>query len=233
MQKDPDEILEQISGAKKRRKVYTILGAAVLIFLIAGGGVLYKLKYEDWKMVWLAKKHENGQTYLYQYYEAKKEIKNNPDNADTYLSLGIAQQELGDNKRAEKALLKSFALNSGNINTINSLASFYLKTKNFPKAEEYYLKALDIESKNISAYQNLVSFYFNDYAEKNREIEKIILRGLSEMPDDQNLLAMLASYYMAVANDRGKAIEIYQKILLLRPSDELLRREIERLKNVE
>ena len=230
MQKDPDEILEQIRGAEKYRRFFIVLGAVVLIFLIAGGGVLYKLKYEDWKMVWLAKKQENGQTYLYQYYEAKKEIKNSPDNAGAYLSLGIAQQELGDNKRAEKALLKSFALNSKNINTINSLANFYLKTKNFPKAEEYYLKALALEPKNITAYQNLVSFYFNDYTEKNREIEKILLRGLSEMPNDQNLLAMLASYYMAVANDRGKAIEVYQRILFLRPSDELLRLEIERLK---
>jgi len=233
MPKEPNEILEELKQRQKRRGIYFLVAALILVLAIAGTGVLYKLKYEDWKMVWLAKKQENGQTYLYNYYEAKKEIKSNPNSAEAYLRLGIAQENLGDNQRAEKALLKSFAINDKSINTIDALANFYLKEKNFPEAEGFYLKALELKPKNIMAYQNLVSFYFNDYTERNREIEKILSRGLNEMPDDQNLLAMLASYYITVAQDKPKAVEVYRKILLLRPNDELLKGEIERLKGGE
>lgn len=234
MTKKKSLLLKERKQQKKPRgwRFWFLIGLVFFfLFTAISGGVLFKLKYEDWKMVWLARKHEQGERYLHQYYEAKLRVKNNPNDEEAYFEIGLAKQELGDSKGAERAYLKSISLDDKNITTINTLAALYVKIKKYPKAEEYYLKALEINPRLISTYQNLVTFYYNDYQEKNSEIEKILLRGLNEMPEDPNLLSLLVSYYRTVAHDNKKAVEIYQRILSLRPDDKLLKSEIERLES--
>lgn len=221
---------EKISKIAKKRKIIIWGVVLVLAVLIIGGGAGAAYKYEEWKMERLAKKSEMGDKYLRQYLEAKAKIKMDENDFDAYNKKGFAEAELGYFSVAEKDYLKSEKLNSANLFNLNDMVNLYLKTKNYPKAEEYYLKIIGFDPKNSLAYQGLVNLYYDFYPEKKGEIEKILLKGIGQLPEDQNLLGLLGAYYRTVAKDIPKTIEIYERLLKLTPENNLLKQEIESLK---
>ncbi|MBI4812810.1 hypothetical protein HY798_05265 [Candidatus Falkowbacteria bacterium] len=222
-----------------------IITAAIILLLVvigAGGWYFYTFgpacnamrsivgKYDDWRMERLAKGVEYGDNFLKQYRVAEARIKNNPGDAEAYADLGAAKTALKDYSGAEKAYSKALALDDHNVYILNSAANSYLTMKNYPLAEECYLKMLKIDPVYSPAYQGLVVLYNNYYARKRGDIEGVLKKGLENSPDDQNLLALLASYYLTISGEREKAIVVYGKMLLLRPDDALLKVEIKRLK---
>lgn len=220
----------QINKPAKRRKIIVWSAVLVLIILVIGGGAGAAYKYEQWKMARLAKKSEMGNKYLTQYLEAKAKIKAEKNDFDAYNKKGFAEAELGYFSAAEKDYLKSEKINPANLFNLNDLVNLHLKIKNYSKAEEYYLKIISLDPKSSLAYQGLTTLYHDFYPEKKGEIEKILLRGIGELPEDQNLLGLLGAYYRTIAKDIPKTIEIYEKLLKLRPNDELLKQEIESLR---
>lgn len=211
----------------------TIIIMAVLLALVilgAGGWYFYTFKYEDWRMERLAKSVEYGDNFLKQYQTAKTRIKNNPGDAEAYADLGAARAALKDYAGAEADYSIALKLDGNNLSILNSAADFYISRQDYPKAEECYLKMLDVNPVYGPAYQGLVALYNNYYTGKRGEIEEVLLKGLQNSPDDQNLLSPLASYYMTISGEREKALAIYEKMLSLRPNDLLLKAEIKRLR---
>jgi tetratricopeptide (TPR) repeat protein len=221
---------EQINEAARKRKIIIWGAVLVLVVLVVGTGAGAAYKYEEWKMARLAKKSEMGNKYLTQYLESKAKIKANKNDFDAYNKKGFAEAELGYFSAAENDYLKSENLNPANLFNLNDLVNLYLKKKNYPKAEEYYLKITSFDPKNSAAYRGLVTLYYDFYSEKKGEIEKILLKGIGELPEDQNLLGLLGAYYRTIAKDTQKTIEVYEKLLKLRPDDDLLKQEIDGLK---
>ncbi len=122
----------------------------------------------------------------------------------------------------------------------NSLSFFNLGNlyaedlKDNQKAEENYLKCLKNskgESGNEQYYRAVVNFYTYYYPTKKKQIEKILLNGLSqqEYKNNQNLLSLLATYYQNNGQPK-KALEYWQKILKLDPGNTAVMEEIEKLK---
>jgi tetratricopeptide (TPR) repeat protein len=221
---------EQINKAARKRKIIIWGVVLVLVVLVVGAGAGAAYKYEEWKMARLAKKSEMGDKYLRQYLEAKAKIKIDKNDFDAYNKKGFAEAELGYFSAAENDYLKSENLNPANLFNLNDLVNLYLKEKNYPKAEEYYLKIISFDPKNSPTYQGLATLYYDFYPEKKEEIEKVLLKGIEQLPEDQNLLGLLGAYYRTIAKDIPKTIEVYEKLLKLRPDDDLLKQEIEGLK---
>ncbi len=221
---------EKISKPAKKRKIIIWGLILILAIMIAGGAGYSTFKYEEWKMARLAKNNAMGDKYLRQYLDAKAKIKIDENDFDAYNKKGFAEAELGYFSVAEEDYLKSEELNPANLFNLKDLVNLYLKIKNYSKAEEYYLKIIGFDPKNSPAYQGLVNLYYDFYPEKKAEIEKVLLKGIEQLPEDQNLLGLLGAYYRTIAKDIPKTIEVYERLLKLQPDNDLLKKEIESLK---
>ena len=122
----------------------------------------------------------------------------------------------------------------------NSLSFFNLGNlyaedlKDNKKAEENFLKCLENstgEAGNEQYYLGIVNFYKYYYSEKKQKIEKILLDSLKteEYKNNQTILSLLATYY-GDNNQPIKALEYWQKILVMDPENEGVKLEIENLK---
>ena len=213
-------------------KKIVIIAAIVLLLAVfcVGGWYFYTFKYDYWRMQRLAKDVEYGNNYLQQYLDATSRITKNPDDAGAYADLGAARAALKDYAGAEADYSIALKLDGNNISILNGAAGFYVSRQDYQKAEDCYLKMLDVNPAYGPAYQGLVDLYNNYYTAKKGEIEGILKNGLENLPDDQNLLALLASYYLTISGEREKALVVYEKMLSLRPNDLLLKAEIKRLK---
>lgn len=211
-------------------KTIVILTASFLILVILSLALLFYLfMYEDWHMERLSRVHEQGARFLADWRKAKEILKDDPNEAGAYFTVGFVKGEFGELEEAEQAYLKAIELVPEEVDYLRGLAVFYVKTSNYSKAEEYYKKGLEIDPADTAVLNGMIDLYHNYYSEKRSETETILLRALEVAPDDQNLLSLLASYYIS-AGQKEKGIEVYEKILSLRPDDQLLRKGIEKLK---
>lgn len=84
------------------------------------------------------------------YYE--KAIAEDSNYIDAYDNLGLAYRKVGKLNDAEKNYLKSYNLNSKNLNSILNLAVVYGINKNYLKASEFYKKAIALKPQDPEGY---------------------------------------------------------------------------------
>src|SRR3989339_44291 len=193
---------------EKKRQIILIAGVIVLVAVVLG---LFWMAFtaEDRAMAKAAGNHPQGEKFLQQYRDAKAEFKDYPGAIESYK--------------------KSYEFNPNSMIALNNLGDIYTRMENYSKAEEMYLESIGKFSDYTQSYYALIDLYRNYMQEKKENIEKVLLKGLEGLPNDQNLLSLLAGYYRET-KQIDKAIVIYEKILALRPNDLLIKEEIENLK---
>lgn len=207
---------------------FLIISGLVILIILIIGLVWLALTSEERHLEKLASQHEQGQKLLEQFRTAKKALKKDPQDFGAYFEIGWVKAELKDYKGAEQAYQKSLSINPKSLVAFSNLANVYIQMKKYLQAEEAFLKSLELNPSYIPTYLSLVDFYQNYYKEKKTEIEKILLKGLQEVPEHESLLSALAAYYRDTGQ-KGKAIETYERILRQRPGDEAIREEILKL----
>jgi cytochrome c-type biogenesis protein CcmH/NrfG len=212
----------------KKIQILLVVGVIILIAVVFG---LFWMAFtaEDRSMAKAAKEHPQGEKFLQEYRDAKAKAQKDPEDFGAYFEIGFVKAEFRDYQGAVEAYKKSYELNPNSIVALNNLADVYTKMKNYVKAEEMYLESIGRFPAYVQSYYAIIDLYQNFMPEKKAEIEKVLLKGLEGLPTDQNLLSLLAGYYRDTKQN-DKAVAIYEKILELRPNDNLIREEIESLK---
>ena len=222
-------IIENIRNIGNRKIEILIIASAVVLVLAVVGLVWMLFTAEDRSLAKLAKDHPQGEKFLTQYRDAKEKLEKDSKDFGAYFEIGFVKAEFKDYQGAVEAYKKSIEFNPNSIVAMNNLADVYIKLKKYPEAESSYLQAISTVPGYAPSYFALVDLYQSYYTEKKSQIESVILKGLKVMPKDQNMLALLAGHYRDTKQNE-KAVEIYEKILELRPDDKLIREEINNLK---
>ena len=213
---------------EKKIQIILIAGVIVLVAVVLG---LFWMAFtaEDRAMAKAAGNHPQGEKFLQQYRDAKAKLKQDPEDFGAYFEIGFVKAEFKDYPGAIESYKKSYELNPNSMIALNNLGDIYTRMENYSKAEEMYLESIGKFSDYTQSYYALIDLYRNYMQEKKENIEKVLLKGLEGLPNDQNLLSLLAGYYRET-KQIDKAIVIYEKILALRPNDLLIKEEIENLK---
>jgi len=171
-------------------------------------------------------------------------------NLDGWLRVGVIKKFFGDYLGARDAWEYASLIRPQNSTSFANLGGLYgLYLKDFPKAEFNYKKAIENSPGDIYLYTSLADLYLNtspDLVSKDRDLSgerpdleggrsglesavAIIQSGLTANPDNITLLSYLARFYKEQGNF-PKALEYYQKVLVLDPSNQAVKAEIEALK---
>jgi len=205
------------------------IGSVIILIAVVFGLFWMAFTAEDRAMAKAAKNNPQGEKFLQEYRDAKAKLKQDPEDFGAYFEIGFVKAEFNDYPGAIEAYKKSYELNPNSMIALNNLGDVYAKMKNYSKSEEMYQESIAKFPDYTQSYYALIDLYQNYMPEKKAEIEKVLLKGLAGLPTDQNLLSLLAGYYRET-KQIDKAIAVYEKILELRPNDNLIKEEIESLK---
>ena len=206
-----------------------LIGSVIILIAVVFGLFWMAFTAEDRAMAKAAKNNPQGEKFLQEYRDAKAKLKQDPEDFGAYFEIGFVKAEFNDYPGAIEAYKKSYELNPNSMIALNNLGDVYAKMKNYSKSEEMYQESIAKFPDYTQSYYALIDLYQNYMPEKKAEIEKVLLKGLAGLPTDQNLLSLLAGYYRET-KQIDKAIAVYEKILELRPNDNLIKEEIESLK---
>jgi tetratricopeptide (TPR) repeat protein len=175
--------------------------------------------------------------YQEEFAKDKKIILTAPDtfNLAAFINVGTIKKIVGDFEGARDAWEYASLKSPKNSVSFFNLGLLYAEDlKDNQKAEANYLKCLENskgESGNEQYYRGVVDFYTYFYPAQISEVEKILLAALQEerYQNSQDLMALLATYYQN-NGQKEKAIEYWQKILIINPDNEGAKNELEELK---
>ncbi len=217
----------------------------LILFLLAGSGFYIYEKYFkkpsepspfDWHSLIVFEIKDKNLTkdaiekYQEKFEEVKSRLERNQDDFSAWLSLGMVRKSVGDYEGAEAVWLYTAKIRPQSSTPYGNLADLYANFLNQPqKAEENYKKALALDDKDINLYLGLAELYRYRLLGKEAMYEEVILDALKILPDDVNLIAPLALYFRQT-NQVDKAIEYYEKLVLLAPDNEMAKEDLEELK---
>lgn len=170
--------------------------------------------------------------YFQRFLKIREVLRKYPDAFDTWLELGGLHKLIGNYEMAEKTWIYAGEIRPQNSPSFANLGDLYTNfLKDYPKAEAAFLVAIENsegEAFNINYTRQLFELYFY-HLEDNQKSEKFLLERLAKYPDDSELISLLAFLYSRT-DQVEKAVEYYEKLLVLDPNNEAARRELEQLK---
>ena len=219
---------------KKETIQYAFIYSVAAIFIVtilSGGGYLFYKKYSDKKTLnkEVQMPDEMRQKYLQRIDEAKAKIKlGNSSQYDLYMELGNIEYSLGKLGDSIDAYEKAGEISPKNYPSFLSLGNIYTDLKWYDKAQEVYLNAMKNSPISSDIYLKLSQIYNIDWEGKKFNSENILVKGLENNPNNPDLLINLAIYYKNIG-DKVKAIDYYQKHLIVRPDNEAANVELAEL----
>lgn len=102
--------------------------------------------------------------------------------AEEHNDLGVAYENSGKLKEAEKEYLESHRLNNNFCEPVFNLGNIYFKMSSYDKAEEWFLRALKICVSKGDVYNNLAYLYLK--LGRIDEAKEFIMRALEISPED-------------------------------------------------
>jgi tetratricopeptide (TPR) repeat protein len=165
--------------------------------------------------------------------EAKGKLELDITDYSALLNLAKLKQELLDYDAAE-ALYKGLNVRkSDDLLVLNNLASLYYDIKKYPEAEKANYDILAVSPKWLNAYTNLYEIYQFHMKDNRAKLEPVLLRGIEEYPEMKNdLIMMTATYYDELMANKAKAIEYYEMVLKVDPSNATAKARIAELKKI-
>ncbi|MDD4606717.1 MAG: tetratricopeptide repeat protein [Patescibacteria group bacterium] len=218
-----------------KKKVFII--AIILIVILALGYFLFtkiKVKQQpiDKDLIKINTGLEMDEKQQTTYNEIIEKLNKDKDDYSALIDLARLKQDLLDYDGAIELYNYLLTIKPKDGLVLNNLANVYYNLKNYEKAEEIYLFILDFNPKWTNSYNELFSIYRYHLKDKQSEIEPLLLNGIEKYPEMKiDLMSKLALYYDEMVLDKNKAIEEYQAILELDPENEMVKGELNRLKN--
>jgi tetratricopeptide (TPR) repeat protein len=218
----------------KNKKIILII---VLIIILAGGLLAVKVWLWQGKLV-------NVKSIISQIFPLKEElpenvkqavdnINNNPTDINSYLTVASYKRDKGQYEDAIKIYNAAIEIRPTDTLLLMNAAELYVRNKQYTEAEENYLKVIDTNPKWTNAYRNLAGLYRYNLQEKRTDIPKILELGLKNnegMGVDAEFVGQLAVYYEDFG-PKDKAIEYFEKLVVLDPTNETAKNTLERLKS--
>jgi len=227
---------------KNMKKIYLIL--IIISILIAGGVFFYVGKInkkeisetpKEGKLFSLPKDVVLNEEQQQKFNEAKEALEKNPNDADALVKIAQLKYYFNDLEGAKKLYLKALELKPEDLLILNNLADIYNQLKDYENAEKILLKLTETSPGWKNGFRELKSLYKFHMPEKYSQIEGILLKGIEsnkkafgEAPVD--FYSMLAVYYDDT-NQKDKAIQYYEKVLEMDPTNEGAKMALNRLKN--
>lgn len=222
----------------------TIIVISILtLVVIAAGFYIYKKTTQeppvfDWRtlLVFQVKDQNMSADAIAKYQEmfagTKARLEKNPDDFAAWLNLGIVRKSIGDYEGAADVWEYAAKIRPQSSQPFSNLGDLYANFLNdVAKGEEYYKKALANDPKDVNIILGLADVYRYRLSGKEYLYEQTILEALKILPNDVNLIAPLALYYRQT-NQVEKAIEYYEKLVLLAPDNEMAKEDLEELRKI-
>ena len=166
------------------------------------------------------------------YFE--RAIKGGGDLSSNYANLGLALRKLGRWEEAEKALLRSLALDPDKIEAAINLGQLYKGNKNHGKALDYFKKALSLNPRMIDVRLAMSDIYFCMQELENLVKQCDSLLGELNLPHDfiLNDFKDLGKLYEMIGDELGKqgrkelSLLAFQVSFLIYPAREILEKMV-------
>jgi len=170
------------------------------------------------------------------FNEAKEALQNNPNDVDALIKIAQLKYFFNNLEGAKKVYLRALSLKPDDLLILNNLADIYNQLKDYENAEKILLKLTETSPGWINGFRELKSLYRFHMKEKYPRIEGILLKGLEENKElygeaPVDFYAMLATFYKDTGQ-KEKAIQYYEKVLELDPSNEGAKMDLEELKKI-
>ncbi len=221
----------------------------VVVLLAAIGGGFYYYKYYQQNnqkenhveltpenLLTLQIKKDNLSPELLSAYQARFEelkiaLKQNPDSFGDWLTLAILKKTVGDLEGARDIWLYGAKIRPQSSSPWASLGDLYANFLNDPaQAEIAWKKAIELEPTDYTFYIALAELYRYKITGKEALYEQIMLDAIKLFPDNPNLVAPLAAYYRETKQTQ-KAIEYYEKLIQMDPTNQYAKDDLAELKN--
>ncbi len=227
------------------KKTIIILSSVIFLAIIVGGAFFaYQKGYIFKKEVVLTPEKllasfeiknpnlmpEAIQLFKQRFDETKKRLQANPDGFNDWLYWGVLKKGVGDYEGARDAFIYAGQLRPQSSTPFANLADLYAYFLNDPvKAEQSIKKAMANDPNDYNFYLSLADIYRYKFSDGAAKYEQTMLDAIAKFPDNLNLIAPLAGYYRDT-NQTQKAIEWYEKLVKLLPSNQEAKQDLAALK---
>lgn len=205
---------------KRRNKKITIVIFVIILILIIGGFVGYKI-YKD-------KQHKKQFTFATQEEKAKS--------YEQYLAEGLKYKSEGDqgNKdayyKAIDAYLNASEVGEGKVWVpYLNVANMYKMLKDNKNADKYYDKALAINPAEPLIYMAKIELYKYDPEKKQEEVLAVYKKALDDVTENANIVVDYASYLESIGKN-DEALKYFNMLLEKYPDNQVYKDEIKILK---
>ena len=129
-------------------------------------------------------------------------LKNDPENQDLLISLGVNHYILKDLNQSLEAYSQATQVNPDGFIAWNNIGNIQRDLLNFWEAEKAYKQAIEINPSYIPAYINLVDLYviwpIDEAGEKKeQQIISLLQKGIEANPENSQLQEVLKAYISA------------------------------------
>ncbi len=153
---------------------------------------------------------------LQEALEQYKICKQNFDNIDIHKEMGITYYYLEEYEKAKEYLYNHLKLVAGDVTTLQMLGHCHFEVEEFEDAIEYYSRSLELkEDANIYNYIGVAYSHMRDFENALEPFERAVELDPNLAPVYENLAALYG--YRLEEKDYQKAVECYQKYLILEP----------------
>jgi len=227
------------------KKIFAII--FIILLIAAGGFYVYEKGY---LANWFGPKNEQTsvekllnfevkdttlsadyvQRFQGQFENLKSKLQQNPDDFNSWVTLGILKKTVNDYEGARDIFIYAGQIRPLSSPPFANLGDLYANFLNEPeKAVEMYKKAIVNDPGEINYYFGLADVYRFKLPGKEPLYEQTLLDALNKFPDEVNIISALASYYR-LTDQREKAIQFYEKLVKLAPDNQTAKKDLEELK---
>lgn len=168
--------------------------------------------------------------YTDELLKLEKDLAANPTDTQKWIEAASIKKFFNDLTGTRDIWEYIIELNPRNTTILINLGNLYaMYLSNYLLAEKYYKQAITAEPALVPAILALADLYKTFYKEKYPEVPIVIQAGLKVVPDDANLMIFLATYYKE-SGDLAKAIEYYERSLLVQPDNQPVVEEARKIK---
>jgi len=223
----------------KKKKL--IAGVFIAVLIVVIGFLIYNkqngiVTVPPYSSINITPPENMEEIYKEDFEKATEDLRKDENNYEALLVVARIRAWSGDYDGAIKIYEKMSTIKEGDILPYFNRGEIYHSIKNYDKAGEMYEKVIEINPKWVNAYREIFSLYRFELTHKYDEnIEAILISGLEKSKDlggegYSDYYAMLGIYHKD-KRETEKAIENFEKVIELDPTNVGAKSELEELKN--
>lgn len=152
-----------------------------------------------------------------------------PDFFYGWIQIGVLKKVIGDFEGSRDAWEYAGLIAPKNGVSFGNLGELYWRyLHEYPKSEKNFRIAIKNNPSDYQLYVSLSELYYYSYTEKANLADDVLLEGITNNPDNVDLMRFLARHYERV-EQYARAIEWWNKVLEREPNDTLVAERIKDL----